>query len=339
MDNQKTIFLRHDNQMFKFTPCILLVYAHHRRKKYCWLTLGRFMKIHQLQALVAAVEHGGIRAASRELHLSQAAVTKSLRQLEEECGTALLVRRSRGIDLTQAGQRLLERARLITRQIDLAQDELRQARGDDEGSVRVGITPFLTLTVLGQAFRWFRQRYPKVQVQLIEGLVTRVLPRLRDGSLDLALVAADVGELSDSEFACTRIMSAPQYIVAREGHPVLAHPTAQALVEQEWVYTAPVAEGKLSRQQAMFAAAGVLAPQRVVLCETLAALTLLRTSDLVSIFPASLLGHPESRGIVRVPTTQLHPCDIELTLMARPEVPLTPAGAYFAHCLTQSIQR
>lgn len=296
------------------------------------------MKIHQLQALVAAVDHGGIRAAARELHLSQAAITKSLRQLEEECGTALLVRRSRGIDLTPAGQRLLERARLITRQIHLAQDDLRQARGDDEGSVKVGLTPFLTLTVLGEAFRWFRLRYPKVQVQLMEGLVSRVLPRLRNGTLDLAVVAADTGELNESEFQRTWIMSAPQHIVAREGHPVLAEPTAKALVTCEWAYTAPIVEGKLSRQLAMFAAAGVSPPARVVLCETLAAMALLRASDLVSIFPAALLGHPESRGIVRVPTTQLHPCDIELTLLARPEVPLTPAAAYFSHCLVSSIK-
>ena len=129
------------------------------------------MKLHQLQALVAAVDQGGIRAAARTLHLSQAAITKSLRQLEEECGMALLVRRSRGIDLTAAGERLLERARLVTRQIELAQEEMRQTRGEEEGLVKIGITPFLTLTVLAEAFRWFRLRYPKVQVQLIEGLV------------------------------------------------------------------------------------------------------------------------------------------------------------------------
>ena len=296
------------------------------------------MKLHQLQALVAAVDQGGIRAAARVLHLSQAAVTKSLRQLEEECGMPLLVRRSRGIDLTAAGGRLLGRARLITRQIELAQEDMRQTRGEEEGLVKIGITPLLTLTVLASAFRWFRLRYPKVQVQLIEGLVSRVLPRLRDGTLDLALVAADSGELNDSEFHSTHLMSTPQLIVAREGHPVLGHPSARALVDYEWLNTAPFNTDN-SRLGAMFTAAGVAQPTRVVMCETLAALTLLRNSDLIGVIPAPLLGHPESRGIVAVPNPQLHPCAIDVALLARPEVPLTPACAYFAHCLTDSIRQ
>lgn len=296
------------------------------------------MKLHQLQALVAAVDQGGIRAAARALHLSQAAITKSLRQLEEECGMALLVRRSRGIDLTAAGERLLERARLVTRQLELAQEEMRQTRGEEEGLVKVGITPFLTLTVLAEAFRWFRLRYPRVQVQLIEGLVSRVLPRLRDGTLDLALVAADSGELSDHEFQATHLLSTTQHIVAREGHPVLDKPGARALVEYEWLNTTPLNAGH-GRIGAMFTAAGVAQPARVVLCETLAALTLLRNTDLIGVIPAPLLGHPESRGIVPVPNPQLYPCDIDVALLARPEVPLTPACAYFAHCMTESIRQ
>jgi len=61
------------------------------------------MKLHQLQALVGAVEHGSIRAAARAMHLTQAALTKSLRQLEDDAGVPLLVRGSRGVLLTEAG--------------------------------------------------------------------------------------------------------------------------------------------------------------------------------------------------------------------------------------------
>ena len=64
------------------------------------------MNRHQLKALIGVVEHGGIRAASRRMHLSQAALTKSLRQLEEDAGLALLVRSPRGVVLTEAGKRL-----------------------------------------------------------------------------------------------------------------------------------------------------------------------------------------------------------------------------------------
>ena len=292
------------------------------------------MKLQQLKVLVAVVEHGGIRAAARHMNVSQAAVTKSMRLLEQEAGLPLLVRKARGIAVTDAGTRLLARARVISRQVLLAREELRQSVGEDCGSVRVGVTPFLTLTVLGQAFSWFRQRYKNVEIQLIEGLMTRVLPRLREGTLDIAAVAADVGEIQGDEFNRQRILQAPQCIVVREGHPVLADPNARALCALEWVLTQPIASGQQPRIDAMFALAGVAPPSRVVLCESLAAMTILRNSDAVSIFPEPLLGHPETRGIVAIENTPLRPCDIELLLLTRPDIPLTPAAEFFAHCLS-----
>lgn len=293
------------------------------------------MKLHQFEALVAVVEHGGIRAAARALNVSQAAVTKSMRLLEDEAATPLLIRRTRGVALTQAGQRLLSRARVITRQVALAREDLRQAGGDDAGTLRVGLTPFLNFTALGETFSWFRQRYRNVELQLMEGLMMRVLPRLRDGTLDIAAVAADVGEIEGDEFIARRLLRAPQRIVVREGHPVLADPDARALTALEWVLTQPIVSAGQPRVEAMFAVAGVAPPTRIVVCETLAAMSILRHSDAVSIFPQPLLGHPETRGIVAIRNAPLRPSDIELLLLTQPDVPLTPAAEYFAHCLAQ----
>ena len=262
-----------------------------------------------------------------------------MRLLEQEAGMPLLLRKARGVAVTEAGTRLLARARVISRQVSLASEELRQSVGEDFGTVRVGVTPFLTLTALGQAFSWFRQRYKNVEVQFIEGLMTRVLPRLRDGTLDIAAVAADVGEIEGGDFNCRRVLQAPQCIVVREGHPALADPNARALCALEWVLTQPIITGRQPRIDAMFALAGVSPPLRVTLCESLAALTLLRNSDAVSIFPQPLLGHPETRGIVAIGNTPLRPCDIELLLLTQPDVPLTPAAEYFAHCLAAVSQQ
>lgn len=291
------------------------------------------MKLQQLQVLVDVIEYGGIRAAARHRHLSQAAVTKSMRLLEEEAGVPLLRRGSRGALPTEAGERLLARARAITRQVELATEELRQAAGEDHGSVRVGVTPYVTLTGLGEAFGWFRRRYRNVDVQLSEGLIARVLPRLRDGTLDLAVVAADVDEIVDDEVGRRSLLRARQRVVVRAGHPVLADPTARALTALEWVTTQRFAEGEQPRVDAMFTLAGVARPERVILAETLAALSILRHSDAVSLMPEPLLGHPETRGLVPVDPCPLTPCDIELLMLSRPDVPLTPAAEYFAHCL------
>ena len=97
------------------------------------------MKLQQLHVLVAVVDTGGIRAASRQLNVSQAAVTKAMKSLEETAGTPLLLRKARGVTLTAAGTRMLARARVIARQVTLAHEELRQTAGEDFGSVRLGV--------------------------------------------------------------------------------------------------------------------------------------------------------------------------------------------------------
>ena len=294
------------------------------------------MKLHQLQALVGVVEHGSIRAAARALHLTQAALTKSLRQLEEDTGVALLLRQSRGVALTEAGQRLHARAQLVTRQLVLARDELRQSLGDEDGTVRVGLTPYLMLTVLGETFRWFRKRYPRVELRLMEGLVTRVVPALRDGSLDFAIVA-DSGDVSPQEFATTRLQQQPQTLVVRAGHPVLRQPTATQLCALEWVMPGPFAQGLDEGIAEMFEHAGVPVPQQITRCDAMAAMALVRQSDAVCVMPAPLLVQPESHGLMALSLRGLQPPPVDLVLLSRPEVPLTPAAAYFARCLTDTI--
>ena len=294
------------------------------------------MKLHQLQALVGVVEHGSIRAAARAMHLSQAALTKSLRQLEEDAGVALLLRQPRGVTLTPAGQRLHARAQLVSRQLALAQDELRHGLGDEDGQVRVGLTPYLMLTVLGETFRWFRKRYPRVELRLMEGLVTRVVPALRAGSWDFAIVA-DSGDVSPQEFDTTPLQNHPQALVVRAGHPVLRQPTVQRLHALEWVLPGPFAQGIDEGIAEMFARAGVGLPTQITRCDAMAAMALVRQSDAVCVMPAPLLGQPESHGLVALSLRHLQPPGVRLVLLSRPEVPLTPAAAYFARCLTDAI--
>lgn len=294
------------------------------------------LRLHQLQALVAVVDQGGIRAAARHMHLSQAALTKSLRQLEDDAGQALLQRSSRGVHLTEAGQRLLVRARLVTQQLALAEAEL-QAQGDDwAGELHVALTPYLIMTHLGAAFRWFRQRHPRVAVEVAEGLAARVVPRLRDGSLDLAIVA-DMGDLPTGEFHMERLCTVAQHLVVRADHPVRAQPTPQALVALEWVITGPQDGFRTARVERLFAQAGLGRPSRILHADTLAALALLRSTDVISLVPAPILAQPEGRGLVALHPPGLRAEPFDLVLLSRPEVPLTPAAAYFARCLRDEL--
>jgi DNA-binding transcriptional LysR family regulator len=318
-DNQKTVISCHDN-------LALSAYT---------APMNAHLRLHQLKALIGVVEHGGIRAAARQLHLSQAALTKSLRQLEEDAGLPLLVRSPRGVVLTEAGQRLYDRAALVQRQLDLAHDELRQAAGDTRGQVRMALTPFVVLQSLGPAFRWFRTRYPQVALEVAEGLMARVLPRLRDGSLDFALVA-DTGDLPPGEFAVRPLMRSEQHIVVRAGHPVLRTPSVKKMAALEWVLTGPRAHWHSERLNRLFEQSGCEPPALVVVCETLAGLTLLREGDVAGVVPEPLLRQPEGRGLVSVNLAGLQPGPFELALIQRPDVPLTPAAEFLVRCVVDA---
>lgn len=295
------------------------------------------MKLHQLQALAGVVEHGGIRAAARAMYLTQAALTKALRQLEEEAGVALLVRSARGVALTDAGQRLHARASLVMRQLALADDELRQHRGGAEGSLRVGLTPYLMVTVLGEAFRWFRKRYPRIELHLVEGLMARVLPGLRDGSIDFAIVASS-GDLAPQEFDAVALRSDPQVLVVRRGHPVLERPTAARMAQLEWVVPGPLSTVMDEALHAMFTRAGVAPPVQLTRCDALAAIALVSQSDAACVMPLPLLAREQSRGLVELRVRHLKPPGVELMQLSPPGVPLTPAAAYFARCLQDAIR-
>ena len=151
------------------------------------------MKLDQLQNLVAIVEHGSLRAASRRLDIPQPALTRSIRSLEKELGSALFLRETTGMVLTAVGRRFHVRASAIINEAKRARDEIAQTGGDDSGTVVVALSIMPHVGMLPHALKAFRMRYPKVQLQLIEGLFPDVESALREGSIDFYLGAAPQG--------------------------------------------------------------------------------------------------------------------------------------------------
>lgn len=293
------------------------------------------LRLHQLRALVGVVDHGGIRAAARYLNISQAALTKSLRDLEDDSEVPLLVRSPRGVTLTPAGEKLLTRANLIVRQLDLAADELVQAAECQRGHINVACTPIVSIKYLALALPMFRSRYPNVQVNLFEGLITSALPRLRDGSVDLAFVA-DTGDLLPGEFMAQQIRTYRQVIVVRKGHPVLRNPSAKALSELEWIVTARAEANSSGQLASMFRRCGVAPPTRIVVCDSFSIRYLLLSSDSATFAAAELTQHPSFVGTAQLDLPGLEPGLLTLTQLHRPDVPLLASMAFFSQCMVQT---
>src|SRR5690606_11756202 len=131
--------------------------------------------------------------AARQLNLSQAALTKSLKELESEIGAELLIRSYRGVQLTEAGKILQERAGVAYRQLDIARSEICALAGQGYTRLSVGVTPMVVLSVLSDVWTHFRRLKPQVALNLREGLPSLVAPALLDGGMDFAVVMAEPG--------------------------------------------------------------------------------------------------------------------------------------------------
>ncbi|KWC57762.1 LysR substrate-binding domain-containing protein [Burkholderia ubonensis] len=296
------------------------------------------MKYHQLKAFVTVADEGSIRAAARRLNVSPAALTKAVKELEHALGVSLVVRTARGVQLTGFGQQLQVRARLIVAEMQRARDDIEQAQGATTGSVAAAITPAAAVTILPDAFRAFRRRFPVARVSFIEGFPGVALPRLHDGSLDFA-VAVVVPELLAAEFDHAELYASRSLIVARNGHPLASATSLAELVDADWLMN-PSPESSTQALFNCFVAHGLPVPSRIVECPSFGlAHSLMMGSDLLASMPEQLLDADWARDrLVVLPIRDRLPA-VSVQVVTRRDSPLTPAASMLIDCLRDSARR
>jgi LysR family transcriptional regulator, regulator of abg operon len=293
------------------------------------------MKYHQLKAFLTVAEQGSIRAAARSLHLSQAALTKALKELESDLGVSLVLRTTRGVQLTAYGLRLRTRAQMIVSEMRRAEEDIEHLRSAGTGKVAAAITPTTAMSFLPAAYRAFRKRMPHAQVSFIEGFTGVALPRLREGSLDF-VVAVVVEEQLAPEFDYFELYRSQSVIVARQDHPLARSTTLAELVDAEWLLN-PSPESSTRRLLDFFSEQGLPVPQRVVECPSFViAHALLRGSDAIASLPEPLLDHPwVGHGLTVLPIIDPLP-PIAIGVVTRRDSPLTPAASMLLDCLQEA---
>ncbi|AOK62214.1 LysR family transcriptional regulator [Burkholderia ubonensis] len=296
------------------------------------------MKYHQLKAFVTVADEGSIRAAARRLNVSPAALTKAVKELEHALGVSLVVRTARGVQLTGFGQQLQVRARLIVAEMQRARDDIEQTQGATTGSVAAAITPAAAVTILPDAFRAFRRRFPVARVSFIEGFPGVALPRLHDGSLDFA-VAVVVPELLAAEFDHAELYASRSRIVARNGHPLASATSLAELVDADWLMN-PSPESSTQALFNCFVAHGLPVPSRIVECPSFGlAHSLMTGSDLLASMPEQLLDADWARDrLVVLPIRDRLPA-VSVQVVTRRDSPLTPAASMLLDCLRDSARR
>jgi len=169
----------------------------------------------QLRYFAAAVEHGSMTAAARQLMVSQSAVSTAIAQLEKELGVQLLLRRhARGLVPTAAGHEFYQELRGFLAHAAELEESARNAAGAMVGRLSVGCFSTLAPFRLPALLTEFERRYPEVRVHIDEAEHAQLKQALREGACELALMYGydlddDIGRITVAE-------SMPYVIVSAE---------------------------------------------------------------------------------------------------------------------------
>ncbi|GAB3625968.1 HTH-type transcriptional regulator TsaR [Pandoraea terrae] len=281
------------------------------------------MKIHQLRVLVACAEAGSLRAAADRLALTHPAVTKALKELEEEMKVPLVVRSSRGIELTRFGKALYHRSHQILEDMRRAHDEIRQLQGGVTGRVSIGVSGSSALIVMPRALKVFRQQMPDVEIDVIELPPKYIAVNLLDGSLDFFVTHAP--QEIDPECEQRVLRKGRLFVTARRGHPAADCRTLRGLLAYEWLF--PRQNIDKSEFTDLFANNGIEAPGKIVSCQSsLLALGLLIETDALALFPLPYIAHSVTQDRLCTLTIEETLPEVSASIITRRGVQLTPAA-------------
>ncbi|WP_188195939.1 LysR family transcriptional regulator [Nonomuraea sp. SYSU D8015] len=199
------------------------------------------MDVQRLLIFREIARTGSIASAARSLGWTQPAVSQHLRHLERQAGTPLVLRRPRGVQLTEAGRALLRHADAIATRVEAATADLDALVQLRAGTVRLAAFPSAGATLVPAAMSLLARRHPGLDVRLREAEPPQALGLLAAGDVDVAVTFAHAGEEppGTGELARVPIGGDPLRLVLPSSHPS-AHPSdtpldLRALAHEKWV--------------------------------------------------------------------------------------------------------
>lgn len=296
------------------------------------------MEIRQLQHFLAVIETGSFHKAAARVNVTPQAISRSIQQLEKECGGRLLERRKgsrHSIGPTTFGALLLPRANKALAELKGFRDELENLMGTGREMVRLGATPTATRCLLPGAIRNFRTRQPTVRVQVMCQVTHLVLEQLASGLYDIAICDEPEDKL-DARFRATTLYTDHNIFVVRKHHPRAGEGRQElkSLVDAEWAIIGPFC--RLWNELRDMYSAAALAPPRhsmesnsVELC-----IQQLLSGDYVSYLPAQLVSEElRSGSLVELPVRQPKPRSWSCLLVMRADSKPGPTAAAFIDTL------
>jgi LysR family nitrogen assimilation transcriptional regulator len=144
----------------------------------------------QLTYFLRIAELGSFTRAAAALHVAQPALSRQIKQLEEDLGVMLFARSESGISLTEAGVLLAERARVLLQQFESLRSEVGALATSVQGKLHFGMPTSLFDLITVPLMALYRQQYPAVHLGVTEGISATVYRMVVAGELDIGIVSS-----------------------------------------------------------------------------------------------------------------------------------------------------
>lgn len=275
-----------------------------------WFLKAR-LKTRQLLLLIALDDFRNIHRASEELHMTQPAASKQVKDLEEMLGVRLFDRLPRGMEPTIYGETMIRHARMALTRLSLAHDDIVALKAGLAGQVEVGAIMTPAMALLPRAIARIKEQAPMVRIGVQVESSNVLLDQLQRGKLDFMI--GRILETGDtSSLVYEELTAEPACAVVRPGHPLLERKdlALQDINTLPWILPAP---GSILRHRfdMMFHRAGLAPPVNVVDTTALLLVTaLLQQTDSLHVMPLEVALYYASFNVLKVLPIDL-PCTMD----------------------------
>lgn len=291
-----------------------------------WFLKAR-LKTRQLLLLIALDDYRNIHRAAEELHMTQPAASKQIKDLEEMLDVRLFDRLPRGMEPTIYGETMIRHARMALTSLALAHDDIVALKAGLAGQVEVGVIMSPAMALLPRAIARIKEQAPllRIGVQLEPSNV--LLDKLQHGTLDFMI--GRILEKEDSTgLIYEELTEEPACAVVRPGHALLDRKDLQLkdMADRPWILPP---QGSILRHRfdMMFRRAGLEPPANVVDTTALLLITaLLQQTDALHVMPQEVAQYYESLNVLRILPIEL-PCKMDAFGIIRQQDHLLSPGA------------
>jgi DNA-binding transcriptional LysR family regulator len=285
------------------------------------------VKLHHLRNVVAVVERGSLRAGAKHLGLAQPAVSRSIKELEQELGLVLFERNKFGMTLTRAGEVFFRRAKAIQAEFARTFEEMEHLKGVDRGVITVGCSSATLISMIPSIVNRFHVKYPNIRIKLLEGSLPMLETQIRDGLVDLYYGPVTTGFV-DPAMTIELLFENERMIIGRRDHPLRFATSLEELVGASWV-TTPMAIDSDNEVNSVFVAAGLPSPRIVMQASSAMNLAVVvATTELLAPVPQQWMELIRATGrLERIPVRELAKAP-SICAVRRANIPLTPAAEF-----------